>query len=143
MGSEFPYQGLNLCPLPWKCRGLIARPPGKSLFLTFLPQFFSWKPHCFPFLLSSSSPLGDGLARSPPLCFSAGAQLTCPLELASRGVGTPGSRAGRGWVTAALGPLWLCPWSSWWLATFFTSRSLNVPLLLGDLLYYLSCQAGT
>ena len=67
-----------------------------------------------------------------------GAQLTCPLELASRGVGAPGSRAGRGCVTAAPGSLWLC----WWLATLFTSLSLNVPLLQGDLLYYLSCRVG-
>ena len=50
-----------------------------------------------------------------------GAQLTCPPELASRGVGAPGSRAGRGCVTAAPGSLWLC----WWLATLFTSLSLN------------------
>ena len=31
VGSYFPNQGLNLCPLHWKLRVLTSGPPGKSL----------------------------------------------------------------------------------------------------------------
>ena len=31
VGSQFPDQGLNLCPLQWKCGVLTTGPPGKSL----------------------------------------------------------------------------------------------------------------
>ena len=30
VGSYFPNQGLNLCPLPWKCRVLTVGPAGES-----------------------------------------------------------------------------------------------------------------
>ena len=33
VGSQFPNQGLNSCPLYWEHRVLTTRPPGKSLLL--------------------------------------------------------------------------------------------------------------
>ena len=36
VGSLFPYQGLNLCPLHWKGGVLTTGPPGKSLSWLFL-----------------------------------------------------------------------------------------------------------
>ena len=40
--SQFPNQGLNLCPLQWKCRTLTTGLPGKSLSLSSpLPNFSS------------------------------------------------------------------------------------------------------
>ena len=35
-GIQFPSQGLNLCPLHWQHRVLIAGPPGKSPFTIFI-----------------------------------------------------------------------------------------------------------
>ena len=41
----FPDQGSNLSPLPWKCRVLIAGPPGKSpKMLTFKSQSYVSSP---------------------------------------------------------------------------------------------------
>ena len=33
VGSYFPKQGLNLCPLRWEPRVLTTGPPGKSLLI--------------------------------------------------------------------------------------------------------------
>ena len=35
--SQFPHQGLNLCPLHWKCRVLTTVPSGKSSESFFFP----------------------------------------------------------------------------------------------------------
>ena len=35
VGSWFPQQGSNLCPLQWKRRVSTTGPPGKSLFARF------------------------------------------------------------------------------------------------------------
>ena len=39
VGSYFPSQGLNLCPLEWKCGTLTTGPPGHSLNMLKLGYF--------------------------------------------------------------------------------------------------------
>ena len=45
VGSQFPDQGWNQCPLKWKPGGLTTGPPGKSLDFSFVWVISSWLPH--------------------------------------------------------------------------------------------------
>ena len=42
VGILVPDQGLNLCPLQWKCGVLTTGLPGKSQMFLFFSFFFKW-----------------------------------------------------------------------------------------------------
>ena len=77
VGSYFPNQGLNLCPLLWKCEVFTAGPPGQS-----------WSVVLLCFLLSQVGKLWCGEVTCSQLVLPTG-RLTLPAASAS-----PGDTAG-------------------------------------------------
>ena len=46
VGSQFPNQGSNPCPVQWKCGVLTTEPPANSLFLASLFLINNWVSKC-------------------------------------------------------------------------------------------------
>ena len=64
VGSQFPDQGLNPCPLHWEHGVLTTGPPGKSLLLLLLLSHFSRVQLCAtPEMATYQAPPSLGFSR--------------------------------------------------------------------------------